>query len=539
MVSEVQQADTSTGSTNPGYFLWSLLLLSAALLGFIFYDGLELMVKWWERDEYSHGYMIPLVALYLMWQKQDKFAAAVKDTGGAWAGVVFLVLGVFIFLMGELSSLYTIIQYGFLLSLYAVVLAAFGWRASLVIWAALAYLIFMIPLPNFLYNTLSSELQLISSTIGVFVVRLFDISVYLEGNVIDLGSYKLQVVEACSGLRYLFPLMSFGFLIAYLYRGPIWQRAFLFLSTVPITVLMNSFRIGVIGVTVEYWGIEMAEGFLHDFEGWVIFMGCLGVLALEMAAFHYFSKSSGSFFDRLDLEGPEKSVGLSDFGFSTAKQKPLIAAAVILLISSIGVMVLGERVEEPRERKSFSEFPLYHNGWSGRERAIEADILDELQLTDYIQANFRNKMHAAPVNFYVAYYASQTKGASIHSPKSCLPGDGWLLTGLTEKEIPGVTNFSGEPLVVNRALMKKGEAAQIVYYWFEQRGRNITNEYAAKWYLFVDSITQNRTDGALLRVVVPVPDLAKLEEFEATADQFLVDIYPFVGDYIPGKTITN
>ena len=143
-------------------------------------------------------------------------------------------------------------------------------------------LFFTIPLPKFLYNNLSSQLQLISSEIGVWFIRLFDISVYLEGNVIDLGNYKLQVVEACSGLRYLFPLMTLGFIAAYFFKGAFWKRAIIFLSSIPITVLMNSLRIGMIGVTVEYWGVAAAEGLLHDFEGWVVFMACTAVLVLEM-----------------------------------------------------------------------------------------------------------------------------------------------------------------------------------------------------------------------------------------------------------------
>ena len=146
------------------------------------------------------------------------------------------------------------------------------------IWAPLLFLLFMIPLPNFLYNNLSAQLQLLSSELGVAVIRLFDIGVYLEGNVIDLGTYKLQVVEACSGLRYLFPLTSLAFLMAYLFKAAAWKRIVIFLSSIPITLLINSFRIGVIGVLVEYWGPGQAEGFLHDFEGWVVFMSSLGVL---------------------------------------------------------------------------------------------------------------------------------------------------------------------------------------------------------------------------------------------------------------------
>ncbi len=111
--------------------------------------------------------------------------------------------------------------------------------------------------------------------------RLLGISVYLEGNVIDLGSYKLEVAEACSGLRYLFPLMSVGAIMAYLINGKAWARVVVFASTIPIAILMNSFRIGVIGVLVDRYGTEQATGILHFFEGWVVFMICLALLTLE------------------------------------------------------------------------------------------------------------------------------------------------------------------------------------------------------------------------------------------------------------------
>jgi len=125
-------------------------------------------------------------------------------------------------------------------------------------------------------------MQLLSSSLGVSFIRFCSIPVFLEGNVIDLGIYKLQVVEACSGLRYMYPLMSIGLICAYMYNERTWKKIVLFLSTIPITILMNSFRIGVIGVLVNQYGTEMAEGFLHDFEGWIIFMVCFVLLFIEM-----------------------------------------------------------------------------------------------------------------------------------------------------------------------------------------------------------------------------------------------------------------
>ena len=142
------------------------------------------------------------------------------------------------------------------------------------------HLVFMLPLPQFLYWQVSTALQVVSSEVGVALVRAIGVPVFLEGNIIDLGVYKLQVAEACSGLRYLFPIMSFTYVFAVLYRGPVWHRLVLLLAAVPLAVLMNSLRIGAIGILVDRFGIGQAEGFLHVFEGWVIFLACIAILFL-------------------------------------------------------------------------------------------------------------------------------------------------------------------------------------------------------------------------------------------------------------------
>ena len=231
-------------------------------------------------EEYGYAYIIPVVALFMIWQKRETLERLPFD--GSWAGVVLVLIGVGLSLLGDLSTLYVVVQYAFLVVLAGLALTFMGWQGFKEIWVPLLLLAFMIPLPNFLYQSVSAQSQLISSQLGVAIIRLFGISVLLEGNVIDLGNYKLQVAEACNGLRYLFPLMALGFIAAYFFKGALWKRAIIFLSTIPITILMNSFRIGVIGIMVEHWGRATAEGFLHDFEGWVIFMACTAVIVGEM-----------------------------------------------------------------------------------------------------------------------------------------------------------------------------------------------------------------------------------------------------------------
>jgi exosortase len=124
-------------------------------------------------------------------------------------------------LLGELTAIFILVQYGFLLSLVGLVFCLGGMPLARVTILPIALLIFAIPLPYFVDSQLSWRLQLLSSQIGVGVLRGLGVSVFLEGNVIDLGVYKLQVVEACSGLRYLYPLLSIGFLMAYMYQAPL------------------------------------------------------------------------------------------------------------------------------------------------------------------------------------------------------------------------------------------------------------------------------------------------------------------------------
>lgn len=520
---------SSTAWSEPPLF-WVLLILGVGAAVALCWDGVALMVEYWlEREEYSHGVLIPFITLYLVWQKRGELSRL--PFRGEWGGAVLTLFALFIYFAGELSSLYVIVQYGFLLLIYGLVLSFMGLRAFAVVVIPLLVLSFMIPLPSFLYNNLSAKLQLLSSEIGVAVIRAFGISVFLEGNVIDLGSYKLQVVEACNGLRYLFPLMTLGFVVAYLYRAAFWKRAIIFLSTIPITVLMNSFRIGVIGVMVDRWGQSMAEGFLHDFEGWVIFMACFAVLFLEMWLLMRVTgdKRPLSAVFGLDIPGARHPADAS-----VERRRiplPFYASFLILVIAMGAAIALPPRTEVVQPRRDFSEFPLTLSEWKGQREAMEQVYIDALKFTDYALINYRDD-HGHTVNFYSAFYASQRKGESVHSPRSCLPGGGWEIESLTQRDIEGVS-VSGVPLRVNRALISYGEQKQLVYYWFQQRGRVITNEYLVKWDMFVDAITRNRTDGALVRLVIPMRDGQDVAELDAALALFSADVSQFLPAYIP------
>lgn len=509
--------------------IYVLLAVTSALLLGGYWDTIGDMVHRWDtKEEYGYGYMIPMITAFLVWQRKNEIA----QTGfqPTWLGVVVVVLSAMLFFLGAVATTHTVSQYAMVLMIMGVAYTMMGWRAFKLVAAPLAILLFMVPLPPFIFNNLSGKLQLISSELGVAVIRLFDISVNLEGNVIDLGVYKLQVVEACSGLRYLFPLMVLSFLAAYLYRAEVWKKAILFVSSVPITVLMNSFRIGVIGVLVEFYGIEQAEGFLHDFEGWIIFMACIAILVLEMALLAKVGRTRGSLAELFAIDMPDKLVckEVRSRGLHAVHYVIVIAAAAVLA----GALYAQTRTDIYMSRKEFIDFPLQVGEWRSRNsEQLEQNILDSLKLDDYILMDY-SAPDGTSVNFYAAYYLDQVAGEAAHSPRACIPGGGWVINDhrvIALDAIPGAE----APIGVNRLIIKKGEYTQVVYYWFQQRGRAIANEYMVKWYLFWDALTRNRTDGALVRLTTIIGPGETVEDGEARLHAFAVEAVPKLSDYVP------
>ena len=341
---------------------------------------------------------------------------------------------------------------------------------------------------------------------------------------------KLQVVEACSGLRYLFPLMAVGLIVAYLYRAPFWKRALVFLSTIPITVMMNSLRIGLTGIAVEYWGMEVADDFLHYFEGWVVFMVSLALLLGMVWLLTHVGRDRRPFGEvfSLDFPGPMPAeLARRDRRLPA----PFVATLVVLLAAAVGATALPEREEVAPPRAAFEQFPMQLGSWQGRPGRMEQMYIDVLKFDDYVQANYVGPA-GEPVNLYVAWYASQRKGESAHSPRTCIPGGGWRIVSLEDRTVPGAT-VNGQPLRVNRTVIQKGDDRQLVYYWFQQRGRVITNEYLVKWYLFTDAVMRNRTDGALVRLTTMVPQASSLEEADRRLGAFAAVLAGELGRFVP------
>lgn len=210
-----------------------------------------------------------------------------------------------------------------------------------------------------------------------------------------------------------------------------------------------------------------------------------------------------------------------------------LSIVIALLLSTFVFRVYWSPGEGIPMKKGFADFPSIVSGWEGNSQTLDKKVLDVLGLTDYIMINYLpstvdpNDQFTLPINLYVGYYASQSKGKTYHSPKNCLPGSGWELTGIDTVPV----NFEGTAYHINKVLIQKGLEKQLVLYWFQDRGRVIASEYWAKIYLVLDSIMKKRTDGTFIRIMAPIK--STLDDNLKEQILFAETIFPYLKEHIP------
>lgn len=509
-------------------------VIYAALLFGLYHSAFSYMLKLWDKPQYNYCYFIPFVVLYLIWEKRRELLALPSQA--SWKGMFLLVPGILFFWLGELGGEYFTLYLSFWLVLGGMVWTELGWQKFKTIGFALFMILTMFPLPVFLYNKISVKLQLLSSKLSVSLMQLYGMSVHREGNIIDLAFTKLQVVEACSGLRSLMSLVVLGLLLAYFFRDRLWKRVLLVLSVIPVSICANAVRLALTGILHASYGSRVAEGFFHGFSGWVVFCLAGAVLLGEMwilkrirPAPGYENKQEDT--HRTQTTTPEPTPDAGHLKASTGPMRSPFVAIALLLALTIGTAQGVDFREKIPINKPLETFPVKIGKWEGSRRTMEKYFVDELDLSDYAIVDYRNPSGES-VNLYIAYYESQRKGESIHSPATCLPGSGWIFAaaGAGNVSTPG---YYGDSMRVNRAFMTKTGQRQLTYYWFPQRGRILTNAYQLKLFVFWDALTKQRTDGALVRLITPVFADEDVKDADVRLQAFVRLVVPILQDYIP------
>ncbi len=236
-------------------------------------------IQWRTQPDYSHGFLIVPLAIYFTWERLPKLKAAPIDP--SWWGLLPLTLGSISLIVGRLGVELMSMRVAFVLTLIGIVLLTLGRSTFRILAFPLMFLFLMVPLPQSLVNVVAFPLQLIAADFAVNVLFEIGVPALREGNIIHLANTQLFVAEACSGLRSLMALGTLGLVFAYFFRKNIIERAILVLSTIPIAIFVNASRVAITGYLTHRYGLEAAEGWIHQMEGFFTFGVALLLLLLE------------------------------------------------------------------------------------------------------------------------------------------------------------------------------------------------------------------------------------------------------------------
>jgi exosortase len=270
-----QEAQTRTAPSGSWRTSYSQLALGSTiiclLIAAVYYHVLvKLAIDWWQIPDFSHGFLVPPFAAYLVWEKRK----TLRDTKIApcWNGIAVIVLGLVVLLLGVYGSELFLSRVSLIILLAGLVLCFGGRQFLKELRFALLVLLLAIPIPAIVFNQITFPLQILASKLASALLPLFGVPVLREGNVIELPLMKLEVAEACSGIRSLMSLCTLAVFYGYFLEKSNMRRLVLVLASIPIAIAANAVRILGTGLCVQYWDPDKALGFFHEFSGWVIFL---------------------------------------------------------------------------------------------------------------------------------------------------------------------------------------------------------------------------------------------------------------------------
>lgn len=262
--------------TNRLRIILSVVLIVGSL-GLLYRDVLVKLVGAWTNDgNYSHGFLIPPLALFLVWERRRRLLQ--MECQPSAFGAVVVVGSLLLFVAGTLGAELFLTRIALLGSIAGTILFIAGWRIVRTLAFPLGILLLMVPFPAIIFNQITFPLQLLASRFGETLITAVNIPVLREGNVLVLANTSLEVAEACSGIRSLISLLTLGIVYGYFTdkRAPV--RIVIAALTVPIAIVANGLRVAGTGISAHFFGPEAAQGFFHEFSGWILFIVAFALL---------------------------------------------------------------------------------------------------------------------------------------------------------------------------------------------------------------------------------------------------------------------
>lgn len=475
-----------------------------------------LLLRWNSGDD-NYCYLIIPLFIYLCWDKRKDFRFP-EFSWSPW-GIPLTCLAMGMIVLGQRGAAETLVYLGLWGCLIGIAVSLYGARVRHLLFPLLI-LLFIVPFPPFLNRLLTFKLKMTASTLAVDMLNAIGVSVVQEGNIIDLGIDKLQVADACSGLRYFMPLILMGLLVGHFFSSSSLRKVLILVVTVPLAVFINGLRIFISGILTIGGRPELVQNLFHDFSGWVMFMIAGAVLIV--------------FAFVLGRIGPTpSSAHWNDPGGTPVHPRtPFILALALCALFLIGGIAQGKApsAKHMPPRRTFAVFPLRIGAWEGTRSYLAQEILASLWADDYLSATFHKADTPNAINVLIPFYAFQGTRHTAHAPQSCLLGSGWSLVSSARS---AVRISDGRDIPVMLMDLAKGRQKILGSYFFLQRGRVIVNPWMNKVYLLWDALTRGRTDGALVRVELLLADGQSPAEARQELIAFIGRLWPLLSAYVP------
>jgi len=477
---------------------------------------------WITNDDYSYGFLIPLISAYFIWEDRKK----IRDVKVSqdFRAFPFLALFMLFSVYGILGSSYSAVRPSIPFILFFLTMFCFGKYAARLMALPIGFLVFMVPIPVVMNRYVGEPLKIVSSKLGTIVIRVCGISVHTSGNFIDLGFTQLQVVDACSGLRFLFPLMALGVVYAYFFERVTWKRVVSVLATLPIAVMVNGLRVGITGILSSKWGSRAAEGFFHAFEGWALFMVAFAFLF-----------GLGRILKYLPDGERQKNTSLSEEEATTMKpvkvsnqqceNPPLVTknrtafVLSIILFAGIGALSWSTSALPPVQiRGGIESFPLEIGDWRGDRIYVSNEIVIASGAEESFNATYHNE-YGERVELYLGYRSTPFLEDEnfFHTPIACFPASGWKI--LKKNTYTFEHKFNFLDLKATEMVAEKMGIKNLVFFWFQTNKKATHDKNKNRLHLALHAIKRENTHDLFVRLITPIIS-GKTQEAEQRLDEF-------------------
>ncbi|OGP13272.1 MAG: EpsI family protein [Deltaproteobacteria bacterium GWA2_54_12] len=496
-----------------------------------YYVPFKSMVNiWWGNDDYSYGFLIPVASAYLLWEKRKTLGEIpIRSALGVLPILVFFIL---ISLYGILGSSGNVSMPSIPILFILFTGFCFGIESVKRLILPLGFLFFMVPVPAVIERYIGLYLKAMSSRLGGDFISLFNIPVHVSGNVIDLGVTQLQVVDACSGLRYIFPLFALGILFAYFFERIAWKRLFCVLVTIPLGILLNALRIGVTGILTEMFGPKVSEGFFHDFSGWVLFVVAFIMLFLISRFLAVFSpQAMVSKESNVPQRGHDPTLAVEGknttgaFLFSVAILS--FVAVLSLSTSTLPAVTIDGGIQG---------FPMLIGEWKGTPEIVDPVIIRESGAEEAFSGYYINGS-GSEMSLYMGYRSTAflSNENFFHSPTVCIPSSGWVQREVKRRTITNVLYFDN--LDVTEMVIEKEGKRQLVYFWFQTKDKATHDKNINRFHLSLHAIRRDNTHDLFIRPIAPVDSAEKIEDAEIRMDGFVREMMPVLLHFLKEKQV--